>query len=101
MNDFHSNANKIYFHKKGGALGLILKVRVFGTRKWPICQGLKPSFFLKLASCLFSIMVSVCLYLMRRRKRIPLYLTFNMDKLGKMRRHYWKESLKMSKFCEV
>ena len=24
------------FHKKGCALGLILKVRVFGTRKWPI-----------------------------------------------------------------
>ena len=25
-----------HFHKKGCALGLILKVRVFGTRKWPI-----------------------------------------------------------------
>ena len=33
---FHSNANKTHFHKKGCALGLILKVRVFGTRKWPI-----------------------------------------------------------------
>ena len=27
---------KIIFTKKGCALGLILKVRVFGTRKWPI-----------------------------------------------------------------
>ena len=33
---FHSHANKTHFHKKGCALGLILKVRLFGTRKWPI-----------------------------------------------------------------
>ena len=33
---FHSHANKTRFHKKGCAPGLILKVRVFGTRKWPI-----------------------------------------------------------------
>jgi len=33
---FHSRANKTHFHKKDCALGLILKVRVFGTRKWPI-----------------------------------------------------------------
>ena len=32
---FHSNANKTHFHKQGCALGLILKVRVFWTRKWP------------------------------------------------------------------
>ena len=35
----HSHANKTHFHKKGGALGLILKVRVFGTRNWPIITG--------------------------------------------------------------
>ena len=34
---FHSHANKTHFHEKGGALGLILKVRGFGTRKWPVC----------------------------------------------------------------
>ena len=33
---FPSHANKTNFHKKGCALRLILKVRVFGTRKWPI-----------------------------------------------------------------
>ena len=33
---FHSHANKAHFLKKGCALGLILKVRAFGTRKWPI-----------------------------------------------------------------
>jgi len=27
---------KPHFHKKGFVLGLILKVRVFGTRKWPV-----------------------------------------------------------------
>ena len=33
---FHSHANKTHFHMKGCARGLTLKVRVFGTRKWPI-----------------------------------------------------------------
>ena len=35
---FHSHANKTHFHKKGRASSLILKVRVFGTRKWHIYQ---------------------------------------------------------------
>ena len=33
---FHFHANKTHFRNKGCVLGLILKVRVFGTRKWPI-----------------------------------------------------------------
>ena len=33
---FYYHANKTHFHKKGFALGLVLRVRVFGTRKWPI-----------------------------------------------------------------
>ena len=33
---FHSHTNKSHFHKKGCALGLILMVRVFGTREWPV-----------------------------------------------------------------
>ena len=33
---FHSHANRTHFHKKGYAPNLILKVRVFRTRKWPI-----------------------------------------------------------------
>ena len=33
---FHSHAYKAHFHKKGCPLGLILKVRVFGTWKWPV-----------------------------------------------------------------
>ena len=31
-----SHANKTHFHKKGCAPSLILTVRVFGTRQWPI-----------------------------------------------------------------
>ena len=33
---FHSHVSKTHFHKKGCALGLTLKLRVFGTRWWPI-----------------------------------------------------------------
>ena len=33
---FHSHANKTHFHKRGCVPSLIFKVRVFGTRKWPI-----------------------------------------------------------------
>ena len=38
---FNYDANKTHFHNKGFALSLVLKVRFFGTRKWPI--GLYPS----------------------------------------------------------
>ena len=38
---FHSYANKTHFYKKGFAPSVILKVRVFGTRKWPIGQFFK------------------------------------------------------------
>ena len=33
---FNYHANKTHFHNKGFALSLVLKVRFFGTRKWPI-----------------------------------------------------------------
>ena len=33
---FYSHANKTDFHRKGGALSLFLRARVFGTRKRPI-----------------------------------------------------------------
>ena len=32
---FDSHAKKTHFQYKGFALSLVLKVRVFGTRKWP------------------------------------------------------------------
>ena len=36
MKFFFYHAYKTHFHKKGFALGLVLRVRVFVTRKWPI-----------------------------------------------------------------
>ena len=33
---FNYDANKTHFHNKGFALSLVLKVRFFGTRKWPV-----------------------------------------------------------------
>ena len=36
---FHLHANKTLFHKTGCALGLILKLKVWGNRKWPILRG--------------------------------------------------------------
>ena len=34
--------SKTHFHKKGFALSLVLKVRVFGIRKWPVaCENVK------------------------------------------------------------
>ena len=40
---FNNDANKTDFHGKGFALSLVLKVRFFGTRKWPItCMCLVP-----------------------------------------------------------
>ena len=57
---FHSHANKTHFHKRGCALGLVLKVRVFGTRKWPIekssfFQNSMPSISSSSFSALFTI----------------------------------------------
>ena len=35
---FNYDANKTHFHNKGFALSLVLKVKLFGTRKWPIAR---------------------------------------------------------------
>jgi len=35
---FNYDANKTHFHNKGFALNLVLRVRFFGTRKWPIVK---------------------------------------------------------------
>ena len=36
VNDFYYHANKTHFHKNGFEFGLVLKVRIFGIRIWPI-----------------------------------------------------------------
>ena len=38
---FNYDANKTHFHNKGLALSLVLKVRFFGTRKWPLVKFMK------------------------------------------------------------
>ena len=35
---FNYDANKTHFHNKDFALSLVLKVKFFGTWKWPISQ---------------------------------------------------------------
>ena len=50
---FNYDANKTHFHNKGFALSLVLKVRFFGTRKWPISLFSK----VKLLSILFNLFV--------------------------------------------
>ena len=37
---FYSHANETRFQKEGFALSLVLKVRVFGTQKWPVSFNL-------------------------------------------------------------
>ena len=53
---FHSHANKTHLHKKGCALGLIFKVRVFGTRKCLIWRSFDPvwRFFFFYDLCFWS-----------------------------------------------
>ena len=41
---FYSLVNKTHFHKKGFALRLVLKGRIFGFRKWPIAFSHEPEF---------------------------------------------------------
>lgn len=43
---FYYHSNKSYFHKKGFAIGLVLSVKVFGTRKWPIVLFLQNFFYI-------------------------------------------------------
>ena len=43
---FNYDANKTHFHNKGFALSLVLKVRGFGTRKWPITTSSQVSAYI-------------------------------------------------------
>ena len=53
---FCSHANKAHFHKKGLAVSLILKVRVSGTRKWPIIAKTYSDYHeLREQACLFQV----------------------------------------------
>ena len=70
----HSHANKTHFHKKSCAPSLILKVRVFGTRKWPIAA---PDFFLRKSIeefGLIAVFVRVALELTKRAQHCALLI---------------------------
>ena len=74
---FHSHANKTHFHKKGCALSLILKVRVFGARKWPIPE----SYLCPLPSSNFHFapLPSPCSFLFVREKPWASYRTYHQQ----------------------
>ena len=55
------HANKTHFHKKGFALGLVLRVRVFGTLKWPIHFPLIISSILNVPKIYSTVMFRICL----------------------------------------
>ena len=74
---FHSHANKTHFHKKGCALSLILKVKVFGARKWPISG----SYLCPLSSSNFHFppLPSPCLFLFVREKPWASYHAYHQQ----------------------
>ena len=89
---FHSHANKTRFHKKGCAPSLILKVRGFGTRKWPINFPLLIPYFC--FSLLLLLLFSLCFFffweknvlllitnLVRLVLRTSVWTTFILDSL--------------------
>ena len=59
---FYSHADKTHFHQKRFALSLVLKMREFGTRKWPNnkikLRGLAalfcPFFYLSISLLIYS-----------------------------------------------
>ena len=67
---FHSHVNKTHFHKKGCAPSLILKVKVFGTRKWPINFSFIDSIFLFLV----VVVVVFLLFFLREKSFTNNYL---------------------------
>ena len=69
---FHSHANKTRLHKKGCAPSLILKVRGFGTRKWPINFAFIDSIFLFLVVVVVVVVVFPLFFFFLREKRFTI-----------------------------
>ena len=69
---FHCRGNKSHFHKKGCALGLILKVRVSGTRKWPIKKTTSVILFHKSHKKNLAVKYITVLPLLNTKKKLPL-----------------------------
>ena len=83
---FHSHANKIHFHKQGCAPSLILKVRIFGTRKWPIPQApfvtayISPLIIYVICCFSFCLACVASVSVWFRSKEIPRKGTFGFDR---------------------
>ena len=69
---FHCRGNKSHFHKKGCALGLILKVRVFGTRKWLLKRQRLVFFFTNRIKNNLAVKYITVLPLLNAKKKLPL-----------------------------
>ena len=69
---FHCRGNKSHFHKKGCALGLILKVRVFGTRKWLLKRQRLVFFFTNRIKNNVAVKYITVLPLLNAKKKLPL-----------------------------
>ena len=69
---FHCRGNKSHFHKKGCALGLILKVRVFGTRKWRIKKTTSGILFHNRIKKNLAVKYITVLPLLNAKKKLPL-----------------------------
>ena len=67
---FNYDANKTHFHNKGFALGLVLRVRFFGTRKWPI--GIKVKCRALLSRTFLFCFVLFCFFLTRDYRDMTL-----------------------------
>ena len=57
---FNYDANKPHFHNKGFALSLVLKVKLFGTRKWPILFTVNTAIHLNTAMISSEFFLVIC-----------------------------------------
>ena len=73
---FYSHAGKTHFHKKSFALSLVLKVREFGTRKWPNnkikLRGLTALFSTSFFDLSISLLIYSCPY-SNNMEQMPSY----------------------------
>ena len=73
---FYSHAGKTHFHKKSFALSLVLKVREFGTRKWPNnkikLRGLAALFSTSFFDLSISLLIYSCPY-SNNMEQMPSY----------------------------
>ena len=78
---FYSHVDKTHFQKQSFALSLVLKVRVFGTRKWPIDS------LLTLSDRVWRV-TRVTYLQMIERDSSAQYVIIDADQMRKLRFHF-------------